>query len=105
MASEEERNDERLSHAPRPGEVVAVRCGFCGGRGIYPFGHPPSGANCGVCNGRGWVHIRAPYALCPACRGTGRLAGQWMTCCRCRGKGVVPVREPAQREGGWMEKL
>jgi len=98
MASEKERNDERLSgakHAPRPGEVVAARCGLCGGRGIYPFGHPSSRANCGVCNGRGWVYIRAPYDWCPSCRGTGRLAGQWMTCRRCRGKGVVPVRESA----------
>ena len=79
-----------------PGTVVAARCGFCGGSGIYPFGHPPSRSNCGVCNGRGWVHIRAPYALCPACRGTGRIAGKWMTCRRCRGKGIVPVRESAQ---------
>ncbi|MCG2769708.1 MAG: hypothetical protein L6435_15220 [Anaerolineae bacterium] len=100
MASEEERNDERLRRAPQPGEVVAVRCGFCGGRGIYPFGHPPSGANCGVCNGRGWVYIRAPYAPCPACRGTGRILGQWMTCRPCRGKGVVPVRESVHEEGG-----
>lgn len=42
MASKKERNDERLSRVPRPGEVVAARCGFCDGRGIYPFGHPSS---------------------------------------------------------------
>ena len=100
MASEKAHDDERPGRDVQPGEVVAVRCGFCDGRGIYPFGHPPSGANCGVCNGRGWIYIRAPYAWCPACRGTGRIAGQWMTCRRCRGKGVVPVRESAQGERG-----
>ena len=99
MASEKEHYKERLGREVQPGEVVAVGCGYCGGGGIYPFGHPPSRANCGVCNGRGWVYIRAPYAWCPACLGTGRIAEKWMTCRRCRGKGVVPVRESGYREG------
>ena len=87
-----------LRRGDQPGEVGLVHCGFCGGQGVYPFGHPPSAASCGVCNGRGTVYIRAPYALCPVCRGTGRFAGVWMTCRRCRGKGMVPVREPPSRE-------
>ena len=63
MAGDEE-------HDVRPGELVVVRCGFCGGRGIYPFGHPPSQAQCGVCKGRGWVYVVALYVLCPVCDGT-----------------------------------
>jgi len=93
-------DEKNLSRGLQPGEVVAAHCGFCDGQGVYPFGHPPSQASCGVCNGRGWVHIRAPYALCPVCRGTGRISGQWMTCRRCRGKGVVAVREPPSRNSG-----
>lgn len=85
MAGDEE-------HDVRPGELVVVRCGFCGGRGIYPFGHPPSQAQCGVCKGRGWVYVVAPYILCPVCGGTGRISDRWMTCRRCAGKGVISVR-------------
>ena len=70
-----------------------VTCAFCGGRGIHPFGHPPSKAKCGVCNGRGRVLIRFPYATCPACGGTGRDPKMIITCRRCAGKGVVAVRE------------
>lgn len=77
----------------RPGEMNKVACAFCRGVGIYPFGHPPSRARCGVCGGRGWVLIRAPYAGCPACLGTGRVPGKWMSCANCLGKGVVPVPE------------
>lgn len=82
-----------MVHRPEPGEVVHVVCAFCQGRGLYPFGHPPSKAKCGLRNGKRYVLIRAPYATCPSCRGTGRDPKMQLTCRSCAGKGVVAVRE------------
>jgi len=77
MASEKEHYKERLGREVQPGEVVAVGCAYCYGRGTDPFGVP------------------GPTSKCTACGGTGKLLGRRMTCTTCKGKGVMTVRPGA----------
>ena len=77
-----------------PGEMVDVKCAYCGGRGKDPFGVPGPESNCSTCGGKGYNRVVTPYVPCPACDGTGKLLGRRLNCTTCKGKGVVTVRRP-----------
>lgn len=84
-----------------PGEMVDVKCAYCGGRGKDPFGVPGPESNCSTCGGKGYNRVVTPYEPCPACNGTGKLLGRRLNCTTCKGKGVVTVRRPqAERTYG-----
>jgi hypothetical protein len=72
--------------------IVVIKCAYCHGRGVDPFGCPAPTSKCSVCGGKGYTRVVAPYATCTACGGTGKTPGRRMTCTTCRGKGVVTVR-------------
>jgi len=72
--------------------IVDLKCAYCSGRGLDPFGCPGPTSKCAVCGGKGYNRVVAPYATCTACGGTGKLRGRRMTCTTCRGKGVVAAR-------------
>lgn len=85
----------------RPGEMVDVKCAYCGGRGKDPFGVPGPESNCVTCGGKGYNRVVTPYEPCPACNGTGKFLGRRLNCTTCQGKGVVTVRRPqAERAYG-----
>ena len=73
--------------------VKEIKCAYCGGRGIDPFGIPSRKSSCQVCNGKGRVLIVAgdeeDILKCPFCRGKGRHPYMRMNCTACMGKGVV----------------
>jgi DnaJ-class molecular chaperone len=77
-----------------------VTCGFCGGRGLYPFGHPRSRAHCAICAGRGWVRVMKPFTKCPACAGRGAIPGRALSCPTCLGRGVLAARLESDLSGG-----
>ncbi|MCG2769710.1 MAG: hypothetical protein L6435_15230 [Anaerolineae bacterium] len=81
--------------ATPPGNMVDVKCAYCYGRGVDPFGCPSPSSKCAVCGGKGYNRVVAPYATCTACNGTGKLLGRRMTCTTCKGKGVMSVRPGA----------
>jgi len=84
-----------------PGEIVDVKCAYCGGRGKDPFGVPGPESNCVTCGGKGYNRVVTPYEPCPACNGTGKFLGRRLNCTTCQGKGVVTVRRPqAERAYG-----
>lgn len=66
-----------------------IRCAFCKGKGIDPFGIPSELSKCQVCSGRGTNLITYPYEKCTACAGTGVFALHRLVCAVCGGKGVV----------------
>ena len=76
-----------------PGELVDVKCAYCGGRGKDPFGCPGPESNCGTCGGKGYNRVMTPYEKCPACSGTGRVVGRRLNCTTCMGRGVITVRQ------------
>ncbi len=76
-----------------PGELVDVKCAYCGGRGKDPFGCPGPESNCGTCGGKGYNRVMTPYEKCPACGGTGRVLGRRLNCTTCKGRGVITVRQ------------
>lgn len=72
----------------QPGELVVARCGYCGGRGVDPFGCPGPNSACQVCGGGGAVRVTTPYERCATCHGTGKQPGRRLACSACSGKGV-----------------
>lgn len=77
-------------------ESTEVKCAYCSGRGLDPFGIPSRSSKCTVCGGKGFNCVIAPYATCTVCGGTGRTLGRRVTCTTCRGRGVVPVRKTSK---------
>ena len=75
------------------GELVDVKCAYCGGRGKDPFGCPGPESNCSVCGGKGYNRVMTPYEKCPACGGTGKVLGRRLNCITCKGRGVITVRQ------------
>ena len=86
------RREPRQPTATPPGNMVDLKCAYCYGRGLDPFGCPGPTSKCAVCRGKGYNRVVVPYATCTACGGTGKTPGRRMTCTTCRGKGVVAVR-------------
>ncbi|MFQ5878828.1 MAG: hypothetical protein ACE5IZ_01450 [Dehalococcoidia bacterium] len=80
-----------------PGEMVDVKCAYCGGRGTDPFECPGPHSNCSTCGGKGYNRVVTPYEKCPACDGTGRVLGRRLNCTTCKGRGVITVRQPTGR--------
>ena len=93
-------SEARFKHpSGEPRGKVDVRCAYCGGRGVDPFGLPGPESNCSVCGGKGYNRVMVPYVPCPDCGGTGKEPGRRLTCTACKGKGVITVREPIGRPG------
>jgi len=82
----------RATAATARRNIVDLKCAYCSGRGLDPFGCPGPTSKCAVCGGKGYNRVVAPYATCTACGGTGKLQGRRMTCTTCKGKGVQTVR-------------
>ena len=68
--------------------IAPVRCAFCRGRGLDPFGLLSLLAACQVCLGRGRVLVPSPYGTCACCAGTGVQPHRRLACSACRGRGV-----------------
>lgn len=79
-------------------EMVTVKCAFCNGTGIDPFGLLSELSTCQVCGGRGEVRIRGPVTECKICGGTSiePYTLNRLHCMACGGKGVVRTIEPAE---------
>jgi len=77
------------------GNMADLKCAYCYGRGVDPFGCPGPTSKCAVCGGKGYNRVVAPYVACTACGGTGKVLGRRMTCTTCKGKGVITVRPGA----------
>jgi len=96
--------DTPRSETPQPAAAVAksphsildVKCAYCYGRGVDPFGCPGPTSKCAVCGGKGHNRVVAPYATCTACGGTGKVLGRRLTCTTCKGRGVVAARPGAR---------
>ncbi|MCK4340957.1 MAG: hypothetical protein KAY37_04460 [Phycisphaerae bacterium] len=77
-----------------PEEMMVVKCAFCDGVGVDPFGVMSVLSKCPVCNGRTKVSVRKPAYPCAYCHGTGRQRGTKLSCGVCKGTGHVTVPGP-----------
>ena len=75
-------------------KTTLVRCAYCHGRGVDPFGVLSPLSTCGVCGGKGQVEIETPYVPCAFCGGTGIFPRSRLTCTACEGKGEIHIQEP-----------
>lgn len=71
-----------------------VKCAFCHGKGVDPFGIMSRSSICYVCGGKRQVAIGKPHVTCPFCRGSGVHPRTRMSCLACGGKGTIHVEEP-----------
>ena len=71
-----------------------VKCAYCGGRGVDPFGLPGPESRCSVCSGKGYNRVMTPYIVCASCGGSGKQLGRRLTCSACQGKGVTTATGP-----------
>ena len=71
-----------------------VKCAFCHGMGIDPFGVPSKISLCAVCGGTGKVKVKQPFVKCAFCGGSGIHPHTRLTCTACMGKGLITVKEP-----------
>jgi len=76
---------------------VKLKCRFCQGEGIDPFGVLSPVSLCPVCGGKKVVEIQEPVRECAFCGGTGVFPQTRLTCTACMGKGVVTVQEPVEK--------
>lgn len=77
-------------------KVKKIKCPFCDGTGVDPFGIMSELSTCPVCKGRGEISVREPYVECKYCGGSGVEPGTRLTCSACSGKGVHHVEEPTE---------
>ena len=70
-------------------EEPAVRCVYCRGTGVQPYG---TRITCQVCGGKGAVSFGGPREACADCHGSGRTAVNGLPCTHCRGRGVLTPR-------------
>ncbi|MFH1030863.1 MAG: hypothetical protein V1770_06445 [bacterium] len=68
---------------------VMIRCAFCKGKGLDPFGIPSKLSKCQVCKGRRENFILEPYEECPVCAGSGVYKHHRMPCAVCGGRGYL----------------
>ena len=71
-----------------------IKCAFCNGTGIDPFGVPSKISLCAVCGGTGKVKVKQPFVKCAFCGGSGIHPHTRLTCTACMGKGLITVKEP-----------
>lgn len=64
-----------------------IRCAFCAGRGVDPFGLLSERSRCTCCLGNGFVEVPDSHVPCAYCRGSG--SHKTYRCLVCRGTGVV----------------
>jgi len=76
-------------------QLTEVKCAFCGGKGLDPFGIMSPLAECQVCEGEGSVKLAEPMVKCAFCHGTGVHPNSRMTCTVCGGVGTVEVQKNA----------
>jgi len=76
--------------------VKEIKCAFCQGKGMDPFGLLSPLAICQVCGGKGKVTVMEPAINCAFCEGTGIHRDQRITCVVCGGKGMVTVKQPSE---------
>lgn len=70
-------------------ETATIKCAFCKGKGVDPFGIPSELSRCQVCNGRKVNVVLTPSEECPACLGTGVYKFHRLVCAVCKGRGQV----------------
>lgn len=66
-----------------------IKCAFCKGRGLDPFGIMSEMATCQVCGGKKAVEVFEPFVDCRFCKGSGVYPTQRLSCTACSGKGVI----------------
>ncbi|MFQ5853299.1 MAG: zinc finger domain-containing protein [Candidatus Binatia bacterium] len=79
----------------RSGGISEIKCAFCHGERIDPFGVLSDMSLCPVCGGKSTVKVVEPLRECAFCVGTGVHPGTKLTCTVCKGKGTVTIGEPA----------
>lgn len=75
---------------------ASIKCAFCNGKGLDPFGIPSSLSSCQTCLGRGTVKVHGKTVPCPYCTGDGKDPHHRLTCPVCWGKGAVTVAEETE---------
>ena len=68
---------------------IMVKCAFCHGTGVDPFGIMSELSNCYVCGGKGVVEIEEPVETCSHCGGSGAEPESALPCLVCKGKGPI----------------
>jgi len=86
-----------VSFPPHRGYIEKIRCSFCRGKGLDPFGLLAPGSKCQVCNGLGDLYVLKPYIKCAYCKGTGVEPYIRNTCLSCKGRGVI-----SQHKGDYL---
>lgn len=76
----------------------SIKCAFCKGRGIDPFGIMSKLAYCPVCKGNKKVEVIEPFVDCKFCKGSGVYPASRMSCTACNGKGVVSIQSKDGKE-------
>ncbi|MEK7083077.1 MAG: hypothetical protein AAB972_02805 [Patescibacteria group bacterium] len=66
-----------------------MKCAYCRGRGVDPFGIPSKLSLCQVCGGRKKNSVPEPFEECPVCAGTGVYKHHRLPCAVCRGRGYL----------------
>ena len=75
---------------------TVVRCAFCHGKGVDPFGIMSRSSSCYVCGGKAEVAVEEPHQTCPFCHGTGVHPNTRMNCLVCSGKGTIHMGKPVE---------
>lgn len=98
VVSVQERSEEEHPSQSGGTRLMQIRCEYCWGRGVDPFGCPGPKSRCQVCGGKGYNSVTPPIEKCKACGATGKVPGRRLACSACKGKGVVRARIPEQRQ-------
>ncbi len=75
---------------------VRIRCPFCEGKGVDPFGVMSVLSQCPVCLGKKELKMREPLHECAFCAGSGVHPHTRMTCSACGGKGAATLKGPVE---------
>lgn len=81
-------------------KTKGIKCAFCKGRGIDPFGVMSKLAYCQVCKGKKRVEVSEPFIDCKFCNGSGVYPTLRQVCTACSGKGVLSISNKNSRTCG-----
>lgn len=73
-----------------------IKCAFCNGDGVDPFGIMSPLSSCQTCSGKGMVVVHGNTVSCPYCAATGKDPHHRLTCPVCWGKGAVTVAQETE---------
>jgi len=73
-----------------------IKCAFCDGKGVDPFGLLSTISKCQVCGGEGSVTVEDPAIKCAFCKATGKHRDLRLPCLVCGGKGMVNAPKGAK---------